>query len=138
MQIKRKCYKREIIKKKQTQQNFLTTSFFEGWLRKNGWNVIFDLYVLVFLRKWNITKCLITFYLSMVECLHQPVFILLLQEVFHSLELCKMLTHVRMKNHLDDQISKFTEISLLHVVENIAIMFLHHPFEKIWNLWIHI
>ena len=67
----------------------------------------------------------------MVECLHQPVFILLLQEVFHSLELCKMLTHVRMKNHLDDQVSKFSEISLLHVVENIAVMFLHHPEDKI-------
>ena len=32
-----------------------------------------------------------------------------------------------MKDHFNNQVAEFTEVSLLHVVENIAVVFLHHP-----------
>ena len=38
-----------------------------------------------------------------------------------------MLTHICMKDHFNNQVAEFTEVSLLHVVENIAVVFLHHP-----------
>ena len=58
---------------------------------------------------------------------YKPVFVLLLQQIFHGLQLREMLTHICMKDHFNNQVAEFTEVSLLHVVENIAVVFLHHP-----------
>jgi len=51
----------------------------------------------------------------------------LLYHALHALQLRKMLAHVRMKDHVDNQIAKVAKVSLLHVRENVAIVFLYQP-----------
>ena len=38
-----------------------------------------------------------------------------------------MLTHVCVEDHVYDEAPELSVVSLLHVVENIAVVFLHHP-----------
>ena len=52
---------------------------------------------------------------------------ILLYRRFHGFQLGKVLAHVRMQDHINDQIAKIAKVSLLHVGENVAIVLLDHP-----------
>ena len=41
-----------------------------------------------------------------------------------------MLAHVRMQDHVDNQIAKVAKVSLLHVRENVAVMLVDQPAMK--------
>ena len=55
---------------------------------------------------------------------------ILLNHAFYGFQLRKMLTHIGMQNHFNDQIPKFTEISLLHVAKYVAVVFIDQPGSK--------
>ena len=40
-----------------------------------------------------------------------------------------MLTHVRVEDHLDQQVPELPEVRLLHVGENVAVVILHSSVE---------
>ena len=51
----------------------------------------------------------------------------LLDHGLHGLQLRKVLAHVGMQDHVYNQIAKIAKVSLLHVCENVAVMFLDQP-----------
>jgi hypothetical protein len=52
---------------------------------------------------------------------------MLLDHRFHGLQLGEMLAHVRVEDHIDDQVAELPEVSLLHVGEYIAIVLGEQP-----------
>ena len=52
--------------------------------------------------------------------------VVLLKQRLHCLELREMLAHVCMQDHVNNEASELSKVSLLHVVENVAIVFLNH------------
>ena len=58
---------------------------------------------------------------------------MLLYRCLHGFQLGKVLAHVRVQDHVDDQVTKIAKISLLHVGENVAVMLLDQPAKK--KLW---
>ena len=59
--------------------------------------------------------------------------IVLLYRGLHGFQLGEVLAHVRVQDHVDDQVAKIAKISLLHVGENVAVMLLDQPVKK--KLW---
>ena len=56
--------------------------------------------------------------------------IVLLYRCLHGFQLGEVLAHVRVQDHVDDQVAKIAKISLLHVGENVAVMLLDQPAKK--------
>ena len=56
--------------------------------------------------------------------------IVLLYRGLHGLQLGEVLAHVRVQDHVDDQVAKIAKISLLHVGENVAVVLFDHPKER--------
>ena len=52
---------------------------------------------------------------------------MLLYRCLHGFQLGKVLAHVRVQDHVNDQVTKIAKISLLHVGENVAVMLLDQP-----------
>ena len=59
---------------------------------------------------------------------------MLLYRCLHGFQLGKVLAHVRVQDHVDDQVTKIAKISLLHVGENVAVMLLDQPVRYIYFL----
>ena len=55
---------------------------------------------------------------------------MLLQHRLHGLQLGEVLTHVRVEDHLDAQVTEFPELCLLHVRKDVAVVVLDHPGKK--------
>ena len=41
-----------------------------------------------------------------------------------------MLAHVRVQDHVDDQVAEIAKVSLLHVGENVAVVLLDQPIQR--------
>ena len=57
--------------------------------------------------------------------------IVLLYRGLHGFQLGEVLAHVRVQDHVDDQVAKIAKISLLHVGENVAVVLFDHPIQEI-------
>ena len=55
---------------------------------------------------------------------------MLLQLGLHGLELRKVLTHVGVEDHLDDEVAELAEVALLHVGEDVAVVLLDQSGKK--------
>ena len=51
---------------------------------------------------------------------------MLLQHRLHGFELRKVLTHVRVKDHVDAEVAELAELRLLHVRKDVAVVLLNH------------
>ena len=55
--------------------------------------------------------------------------VVLLQHRLHGLQLAKVLAHVRMQHHFDDEVPELAKVALLHIAEHVAVLFLNRPEE---------